>query len=326
MIINNIKKEKIKISKSNDKGIFNNIKRKNKKNNTSNNKQENNKINKLEFKKSKNSKNFPPIRKQCKSIIIKSDSSFKILKNKNNVKHNLFNNLKPDKRISKRVMKTTMMKLGKKENSKNNINNILKLNITEINLLTYTEALNKDHRTYISYYISLLRTRHIFISSFFKIDDYNYPIIKKFLFFFFFIVNFTINALFFNDSIMHQIYDDEGSYIFIYQIPQILYSSIISGFINWIIKYLALSENNIIQFKRENNLEKINLISEKLWKYLKIKFASFFIIAFLFLLIFSYYDLSFCGIFVNTQIHLLKDSVISFGFSLLYPFGFFLIF
>ena len=86
MIINNIKKEKIKISKSNDKGIFNNIKRKNKKNNTSNNKQENNKINKLEFKKSKNSKNFPPIRKQCKSIIIKSDSSFKILKNKNNVK------------------------------------------------------------------------------------------------------------------------------------------------------------------------------------------------------------------------------------------------
>ena len=33
----------------------------------------------------------------------------------------------------------------------------------------------------------------------------------------------------------------------------------------------------------------------------------------------------FCAIYVNTQIHLIKDSLISFGLSLLYPFGIYLL-
>ena len=34
-----------------------------------------------------------------------------------------------------------------------------------------------------------------------------------------------------------------------------------------------------------------------------------------------YYITCFCGIYTNTQFHLIKDSVISFGLSLVYPFG-----
>ena len=41
---------------------------------------------------------------------------------------------------------------------------------------------------------------------------------------------------------MHKIYGDEGSYDFIYQIPQIFYSSIISSAVNALIKTLSLSE------------------------------------------------------------------------------------
>ena len=33
----------------------------------------------------------------------------------------------------------------------------------------------------------------------------------------------------------------------------------------------------------------------------------------------------FCGIYVNTQIHLIKDAIISFSLSLIYPFGILLI-
>ena len=33
----------------------------------------------------------------------------------------------------------------------------------------------------------------------------------------------------------------------------------------------------------------------------------------------------FCAIYVNTQSHLIKDTLISFGLSLLYPFGIYLL-
>ena len=33
----------------------------------------------------------------------------------------------------------------------------------------------------------------------------------------------------------------------------------------------------------------------------------------------------FCAIYINTQIHLLSDTLISFGISLIYPFGIYLL-
>ena len=46
----------------------------------------------------------------------------------------------------------------------------------------------------------------------------------------------------------------------------------------------------------------------------------FFIISFLFLLFFWYYLGCFGAVYKNTQIYLLKDTLINFGFSLIYPF------
>ena len=36
---------------------------------------------------------------------------------------------------------------------------------------------------------------------------------------------------------------------------------------------------------------------------------------------FGYYITCFCGIYENTQIHLIKDTILSFVLSLIYPFG-----
>ena len=143
-----------------------------------------------------------------------------------------------------------------------------------------------------------------------------------FLFFFFFSSHFTINALFYSDSTMHQIYEDEGSFNFIYQIPQILYSSIISAIISSLIKFISLSERNIIKVKEEikKNFENFDNKIKKLYKTLKIKFALFFIITTIILIIFWFYITCFCSIYKNTQIHLLKDTLISFLMSLVYPF------
>ena len=80
-----------------------------------------------------------------------------------------------------------------------------------------------------------------------------------------------------------------------------------------------------MEIKRENNIKFLNKKVKDLYRVLKTKFAMFFIFSLLLLLFFTYYITCFCGIYVNTQFHLLKDSAISFGLSLLYPFLIYLI-
>ena len=107
---------------------------------------------------------------------------------------------------------------------------------------------------------------------------------------------------------MHKIYEDEGSFNFIYQIPQIIYSSLISMIINILFKRLALSEDQILDFKKIKEKKDLDRITTALIKKIKIKFFSYFILSFIFLLFFWYYLSMFCAIYVNTQIHLLKDT------------------
>ena len=54
----------------------------------------------------------------------------------------------------------------------------------EINAFKYEEALKYDKRTYIQYYISLLKLKHLLIFCFITKNDYNSRIIKICLFFF----------------------------------------------------------------------------------------------------------------------------------------------
>ena len=145
-------------------------------------------------------------------------------------------------------------------NEKNNLNNnsIKRIEYTnnepkdfEINSLEYEEALKLDKRNYFQYYISLLKYNHPLIFSFCICNDYNCSIIKIFLFFFSFSSDLTINALFFNDDTMHKIYQDKGKYNLLFQIPQILYSALISRFIDTLFKNLALYQDNIIELKQE---------------------------------------------------------------------------
>ena len=124
---------------------------------------------------------------------------------------------------------------------------------------------------------------------------------------------------------MHKIYIDEGEFNLNYQIPQIILSSLLSTILNAIIKFLSLSEKNIIKFKREKKIGQINLEKKQIIKILKNKFIIFFIVSFFLLFFSAYYISCFCGIYVNNQIHLIKDTLISFSLSLLYPLGIYLI-
>ena len=130
---------------------------------------------------------------------------------------------------------------------------------------------------------------------------------------------------FFNDETMHKVYEDKGTFDLLYQIPQILYSTIISTFINIILKHLSLSERNIIGIKEEKDIIKATEKSKKVHSCLKLKFSLFFILSIVFMLFFWYYISCFCAVYINTQIILIKDTLISFGLSMLYPFGLYLV-
>ena len=107
---------------------------------------------------------------------------------------------------------------------------------------------------------------------------------------------------------MHQIYEDEGDFNFIYQLPQIAYSTILSFFIDNITTFLAFSEDNIIELKKDKNLNEISKKGRRMKDTLKIKFIFFFIVNFILILLFWYYLGCFCAVYKNTQFHLIKDN------------------
>ena len=191
----------------------------------------------------------------------------------------------------------------------------------ELNSLPYKSAIEIDNRSYFQYYLSLLKSKHLIIFTFIAKDDYNLFLLKFGFFLISFALFFTINAIFFSDDSIHRIYESKGKYNFLYEIPKILYSAIISTIINMILKKLSLSQNNILKIRQNINIEKANEESNNIKKCLKIKFILFVIIGFILLFFFWYFVSCFCCVFTNSQITLIKDTLISYTLSLLYPFG-----
>ena len=85
--------------------------------------------------------------------------------------------------------------------------------------------------------------------------------------------------------------------------------------INFIIHFLSLTEKDILKLKNDN------CKNTRILKCLNIKFIIFLILNILFSLFFWYYISCFCSVFVNTQLPLIKDTVICYALSMAYPFG-----
>ena len=212
-----------------------------------------------------------------------------------------------------------------KQNQIQNLKKIMSYNNDEKNELSYKLALIYDKRNYCQYYCSLLRLKHGLIFSFCYCEDYNSKIIKIDLFFVEFTINYTINALFFNDETMHKIYINKGAFDLENQIPLTIYSFLISMVLDIPLTFLALSNDNIIELKQYKIIKNVRDIGKQLSFSLKVKFALYFFLSFLLLLFFWYYITLFGIIYKNTQYHLLKDTLLSLGFSFISPFVIYLL-
>ena len=232
----------------------------------------------------------------------------------------LNNKQKGDKIIMRRI-KIKNQKIKKKKCKKNkttkrkqNHKKNEKLNDYELNELEYKDALKIDKRTFLQLYISLLKTNHILLFTFFHLNDYNSYMIKIYIFFLTFSMNYVVSAMFYSDSTMHKIYVDDGLFNFTYQLPQMVYSFIISTIIENLINQLGLYEKVIVEFKQ--NIKFIKNIKKILSK-IKLKIILFFIISYILIFFYWIYLGCFCAVYKNTQIHLLLDVLSSFAISFL---------
>ena len=265
----------------------------------------------------------PPKSKNSKNLILNTDIKSKNQKMKKR-KYNLTiaNNATLNSKFNLKKNIDDKLKLNKIEKSdkKSEIDISTKYNDTELNILNFSLAKKNDKRTYIQLYVSNIKTRHPLISAFLPNNDYNPIAIKISLLFFIFALSLFVNSLFFTDGTMHKIVEDEGIFNFVYNLPITIYSTIISLVIGIVIKKLALSEDLFLEIKNKKKSEDTQKLVEKTKKTLLIKLVLFFIICFVLLLLFWFYLGCFCAVYTNTQIYLIKDTLISFALSLIIPF------
>ena len=128
--------------------------------------------------------------------------------------------------------------------------------------------------------------------------------------------NIALNFFFCFDDLIHDIYINNGQYIFIDHLPQIIYSVIVSIIIEKILANLSMTDKAVYQIKiLKQDKNKKNQI-QNIIKSIKLKLYMFFLIS-LILVIFYFYTVStFCATYENTQLVILKDAITTISASL----------
>ena len=263
-----------------------------------------------------NIKKINPTNKNIFTVTLdKSKTSMIGILNKKNEKENALS-----KNIFGNNNKRNLFKKNKiDENDSNSLNEL------DLNCLKYEKALKIDKRSFMECYWSILKFNHTIIFSFFPIEDYNLRTIKFSLLLISFSLYFTINCFFFTDKSMHKLYIELGKNKFISQIPQMIYSTLISSVLNSLLKYISLSGKNILFIKRLPNTELLYKRANQVEKCEMTKTIVFYALSIIILLFFWYYISCFCAVYVNTQYILINDTLISFSTSMIYQLGLYLL-
>ena len=256
---------------------------------------------------------------RSKKNILNINSSLSKKLKKNFGKNSKKNQIKKSNNSTKFLSIKKNLKINKSEK----IKETFIYNAFELNSLKYEDAVKYDKRTYLQYYCSLIRQKHMILFTFTSKDDFNLLINKLSLFIFSFSLNFTVNTLFFDNNIIHKIYKTNGTLLFIYNILQIIYSMFISSFLTMILKLLALSNNSFLHLRKNQRRNRKKAIKEsvELIKNLNIRFNIYYLIGLLLLSSFWYYISAFCAVYKNSQLLLFENTFSSYALSLLYPFA-----
>ena len=170
----------------------------------------------------------------------------------------------------------------------------------DLNSVDYNTALNKDKRSFIRYYWSLIKMKQLCIFTFYTYADHNSKYVKISLFILFLAFNFVFTALFFNDNLIRIIYYYRGNTEVADHLTNIVLSSLCSIIMSYIVRFVCLSERNLMAITREKNGEE-RKIKVELTKLLKKKLITVFVISGLLIELCWYYVSAYCAVFKNSQ-------------------------
>ena len=183
------------------------------------------------------------------------NSDNKILKSYS--KEKLNNNNYKSKKISKFSKKIW----ANKENISEDLilTKLGKLDNFELNNLEYEDALILDQRNFWQIYWSLLKRENILLFTFYFHNDYNLYYVKNARFIFLLATDMAMNVFFFADETMNKLYLSYGEYDFVQQIPQIVYSKLISIILETFVCYLSLTDKHYYQIKALTKSDKVEI-------------------------------------------------------------------
>ena len=255
---------------------------------------------------------FPPKKKRKNQALIVPTNNYEIkntdkniLKSKDNNEHNSNDDMKKNS-----ISKTEMDDIS---NTKKEI-----LEDFELNDLEYEQALLLDKRNFFRIYWSLLKREHIIIFTFFFHNDFNLYYVKFARFIFLLATDMAMNVFFFADETMHKLYLSYGKYDFVQQIPQIIYSKLVSNIIEVFLCFLSLTDKHYYKIKSLTKNDKKEIFD--IIKSAKRKLIIFFVITFIVFLFYMYLVTAFCSVYENTEMVYLKDALFSFVFGFYEPF------
>ena len=230
-----------------------------------------------------------------KDMFSSLNSDILSMNNNNNLNNNIHNRNKSIHNLRHQKIVTISEDLTNRQNyyktEKNNKNFTRKItdiidDKSDLDLSEFLLALMKDKRNVFELFLSISQKKQLFILAL-KRDDNFIRLLRLSLLPFCIINYFTTNVFFFNDKVIHQIYLDEGSYNFSYQLKIICLSALISSIFLYLAKCIFIIKKNDI------NISRI------------IKYVDFvFILVFVVFIFYWIYVGSFTSVFIKSQKHI----------------------
>ena len=194
----------------------------------------------------------------------------------------------------------------------------------ELNHLEYSEALKDDHRIFLRIYWSLLKREHPIIHTFLAWNDYNLFFVKLSKFFFLVTTIMALDALFYSNDAMHDIYSSGGSFNFGPHAVQMVLSIIIYEVFQILLNYLTLTDIDYYKIKgKKDTISQKEVIS--IIKCIKYKMIGFYVSTFLIFLFYWYLDSAFCAVYEYTQGPFAIDTFVCLIFAWIYDLALYLI-
>ena len=203
-----------------------------------------------------------------------------------------------------------------------------KLTDCELHVLDFLGMKKYDKRTFCEIYFGIIKREQIILFIFFSCNDYNLLNAKLARFIFIFYTSMLMNVLFFSEKTLTIIYMDNYRYDISLQIGQIFLSSLITIIIEIFVCFLTLTDRHVYKIRNLIYNKDIYANGDKIYeiyKSIKRKLIIYFIFSFLLIIFYWYYISAFTSVYVECQITLIINHLISKIIVMIYPLFFYLL-